>query len=98
MKTFDVTSIHGIVISSGDGLLFEVCSGVCVCEYVCVCFYVSTGMFLVSLHMWCVSACSCTTFSVVWSLWYIVYFRFLSMLVGCCLATKVVMALYTWVA
>ena len=24
MRTFDVTTIHGIVISSGDGLLYEV--------------------------------------------------------------------------
>ena len=31
MRTFDVTSIHGIVISSGDGLLYEVCTLACVC-------------------------------------------------------------------
>lgn len=34
MRTFDVTTINGIVISSGDGLLYEVCSLLwCTCTF-----------------------------------------------------------------
>ena len=33
MRSFDVTTIHGIVISSGDGLLYEVSwKGGCACS------------------------------------------------------------------
>ena len=64
MKTFDVTSINGIVISSGDGLLFEVCSGVCV---FCICFYVIAGksvlgrvrnLYMLVLRLCCVMVAS----------------------------------------
>ena len=52
MRTYDVTSISGIVIASGDGLLYEVCfCPLCVCVCVCVCVYVCVCV--------CVCVCAC---------------------------------------